>query len=152
MEKDCKNVVLMVNPSEVGERALKKAIEIVKDNNCKKLGLLFVVDKEFFSGDSSGYVKPDFLVEKGLEGIGDAILDNVENTIKKTGNVNINIERIILHGETAQEILKFVQSNDIDMFIIPKEKRGPIEKFITGGDIGEDIDKIEKYVKTVIVE
>ncbi len=152
MDKSCNSVVLMVKPSDVGGRALKKALDIMHENGCDKLGLLFVIDKEFFSGDSSGYVKPDFLVEKGLEGIGDAILNNTEKTIKKIENGNINTERIILHGETAKEILQFVQNNSVDILIIPKDKRGPIEKFITGGDIDEFTKEIEKHTKLITVE
>ncbi len=146
-----KKIVLIVKASDVGEKALKKALEKTKEYECDRLSLLFVVDKDFFSGDSSGYVKPDYLVEKGLENIGDAILDNMEQIIKKTDE-NIRAERIVLHGRTADEILKFVQENKVDVLIVPKDKRGPIEKFLTGGDIYEFIKKIEKYTNTIIVE
>ena len=146
-----KRIVLIVKASDVGEKALEKAVSIMKENNCNELTLLFVADMDFFSGNSSGYVKPDYLVEKGLEGIGRAVLDSMEKTAKEIDE-NIETERIVLNGNTAEEILRFVKENKVDMLIIPKDKRGPIEKFLTGGDIGEFIGEIEKYTKAITVE
>jgi len=151
MDSCNKRIVLIVKASDIGEKALQKAVSIMKENNCDELSLLFVADMDFFSGNSSGYVKPDYLVEKGLEGIGRAVLDNMEKTAQEIDK-NIKTERIVLNGNTAEEILRFVKENKVDILIIPKDERGPIEKFLTGGDIGEFIDEIEKYTKVITVE
>lgn len=151
MNQDSKKIVLIVKASEVGERALKKAIDILEQFKCKKLYLLFVVDNDFFSGVASGYTKSKEDVEKGLEDIGDAILRKMEELVKESKK-DVVTERVVLYGDTAEEILKFVKNNSIDMLIIPKDKRGPIEKSLTGGDVTRFMKEIEKYTIPVMVE
>ncbi len=145
-----KKIVLVVKASEVGERGLKKAIDIIREEDCNKLYLLFVVDHDFFSGDGASYVKSKQQVDKGLEGIGDAILRTMEDMLEETDK-SIESQRVILHGKTAEEIMNFAKNNKVDVLIIPKDQRGPIEKFITGGDITPFIDEIKKYVDKVVV-
>ncbi len=148
--ENCNKVVLVVKASEVGERGLLRSLDILKQKNCKNLSLLFVVDHDFFSGAGAGYVKANKTVDEGLEGIADAILRKMEDMIEEQGS-DVATERIILHGKTIEEIIKFVKENVVDVLIIPKDKRGPIEKFITGGDIGPFIEELESYVKEVVV-
>jgi nucleotide-binding universal stress UspA family protein len=149
--ENCKKIILVVKTSEVGERALKKSMDIIEENGCNKLGLLFVVDHDFFSGAGASYVKSKYEVDKGLEGIADAILRTMKSTIKESGK-NIQTEDIILHGKTAEEIIKYVKENNIDILIIPRAKRGPIEKFITGGDITPFIEELKQYTKPIVIE
>ncbi len=151
MNQNNKKIVLIVKASEVGERALKKSIDILEEFKCRKLYLLFVVDSDFFSGIASSYIKSEKYVEKGLEDIGDAILRKMEELVKESKK-DISTERIILYGDTAEEVLNFVKNNNVDMLIIPKDKRGPIEKSLTGGDITRFIKEIEEYTIPVMVE
>ncbi len=148
---DCNKIVLVIKASEVGERALKKALDLLGEKRCSCLGLLFVVDHEFFSGSGSGYIKPNENIDKGLEGIADAILRKMEDYIEEHAK-GVKTQRIILHGETAEEILNYVKSNNIDILVIPKDKRGPIEKYITGGEIEPFIEDISKHTKPIVVE
>ncbi len=151
MADRCGRVVLVVKASKVGERALKKALEIMQQRNCETLGLLFVIDEEFFRDAAIGYVRLDDVIEKGLEGIADAVLTKMERLIEKEGKP-VKHERILLHGNTAEEVLKFVKENDVDILVIPRDKRGPIERFLVGGDITPFVRDIEKYCEVVLVE
>ncbi len=150
-DKTCKRVVLIVKASKVGERALDEALKIMDQEKCEKLSLLFVVDEEFFKGAGASYLHTDELFRESMEEIGRAILDKMEMLIKKKAG-DINYERIVLHGKTAEEILKFVKSNQIDILVLPRDRRGPIERFLIGGDITPFIKEIEKYTRVVVVE
>ncbi len=150
MSDNCKRVVLVVKASRVGERALEKALEIMEERNCDKLELVFVVDEEFFR-DAVGYIKAYDIVEEGLEEIADAVLTKMERLIKKSGKP-VNYERVILHGNTAEEILKFVKENSVDVVVLPKDKMGPIERFLMKDDITPFVKDIEHYAEVVLVQ
>ncbi len=146
-----KNVVLIAKGSKAGEAALFKALEIANELKCNKLFMLFVADNDFFAGDGSGFSKSEESVNEGLDAIGDAILRKLIN-IAKEMDEKIKVETIVLHGNTASEILDFVKNNKIDVLVIPRDKRGPIEKSLTGGDIEPFIKEISNYTKLILVE
>ncbi|AEA33966.1 universal stress protein [Hippea maritima] len=142
-------VVVIAKGSEAGVKAAKKAASIAKQKNKRRIHLVFVNDVDFYSGEGMGYVRED--MAKSLENIGDAIMRKLEHAIKEE-HQDVEIERIELHGKTAEEILKFLNENDIEILIIPKEERGPIEKSLTRGDIEPFFNEIQQRVKCILVE
>jgi len=142
-------LVVVAKGSEIGHKAAKEAATIAKNKNIKTIHLLFVNDIDFYSGGGISYLKEE--LQKSLENIGDAIIRMLTETIKEH-NPDVNIEKIELTGKTAEEILRFVNENEIDIFIIPKDKRGPIEKSIVGGDIEPFIEEIRKRTNVITIE
>ncbi len=142
-------LVVVAKGSEIGHKAAEEAAIIAKDKNIKTIHLLFVNDIDFYSGGGISYLKEE--LQKSLENIGDAIIRMLTETIKKH-NPDVNIEKIELAGKTAEEILKFVNENEIDIFIIPKDKRGPIEKSLVGGEIEPFFDQIKERTNLIVVQ
>ncbi len=141
-------IVLIAKGSPNGEKAAQKAAQLAKEKSINTIHILFVNDTEFFKG--GGFVHLEKELEKSLDNIGTIIMDKLEKVIKQS-NSNIDIKRIELKGNTAEEILKFVNENKVDTLIIPKEERGPIEKSLTGGDIEPFFNEIKKKVKNLII-
>ncbi len=141
-------LVLIAKGSPNGEKAALKAASLSKERDINTVYLLFVNDTEFFKG--GGFVHLDRELEKSLDNIGNIIMDKLERVIKEN-NSNIEVKRIELTGNTADEILKFVNENEVDTLIIPKDERGPIERSLTGGDIEPFFSEIKKKIKNLII-
>jgi len=141
-------LVVIAKGSEIGEKAVKKALEIAKENGFRTIHLLFVNDTDFFSKGS--YVHLEKELELSIENIGKVIMEKLENIIKASDG-QIDVERIELRGKTAEEILRFVKENTVKTLIIPKEERGPIERSLIHGDIEPFFNEIKQYVNNFIV-
>ncbi|WP_035587713.1 universal stress protein [Hippea jasoniae] len=141
-------IVVVAKGSEVGLKAAKEAVKIAKDKNYKEIYLLFVNDPNFYSGEGISVGKDD--VSESLKHIGDAVISKLTDYIKKEDQ-DLEVRSIILYGATAEEIVKFLQVNKVDVFIIPKDKRGPIERSIVGGDIEPFYKEIAKLTNCVVV-
>ncbi|WP_022669989.1 universal stress protein [Hippea alviniae] len=142
-------LVVIAKGSDVGHKAAEEAAIIARDKNIDTIHLLFVNDIDFYSGGGILHLKEE--LQKSLENIGDAIIRMLTETIKKH-NSNVNVKKIELSGKTAEEILKFVNENDINILIIPKDKRGPIEKSLVGGEIEPFFDQIRKRTNLIVVQ
>ncbi len=140
-------LVVVAKGSEVGEKAVKKALEIAKERGINTIHLLFVNDTDFFS---RGFVRLNRELEIGIENIGNVIMEKLEKTIRSFDN-RISVKRIELKGKTAYEILKFVRENVVDILIIPKEERGPIERSLIHGDVEPFFNEIKQYVNNFVV-
>jgi len=151
-KKECKSLVLVAKGSEIGGIALEKAVDLFEKFRCKTLKIVLVLDADFFSTGLSGYTKPNADAKIGLEHIDNVIFEKLENRAKQI-NKNINIERVVLEGKTAEQILKYVkQHNDIYAIIIPQDERGPIEKSLLGGEIEPFFEEIKKSTKLIVVK
>ncbi len=141
-------LVLVAKGSPIGQKAAIKAAELSRDKNIKTIHILFVNDTEFFK--SGGFVHLDKELERSLNRIGDIIMNKIEKIIKEN-NKNAEVKRIELKGKTAEQILNFVNENEIETLIVPKEERGPIERSLIGGDIEPFFNEIKKKVKNLII-
>ncbi len=141
-------LVVVAKGSEVGEKAVKRALEIAKEDNIRTIYLLFVNDTDFFS--KGGYVRLEKELEAGIENIGKVIMEKLEDVIKSSDN-QIKVERVELKGKTAEEILRFVKENVVKTLIVPKEERGPIERSLIHGDIEPFFNEIKQYVNNFII-
>ncbi len=152
IQKECRSLVLVAKGSKIGEVALEKAVDLYEKFKCSTLKILLVLDTDFFSTGLSGYTKARTDAEIGFKHIDKVIFEKLENRAKQI-NKDINIEKVILKGKTAEEILKYVKRhNDIYTIIIPQDERGPIEKSLVGGEIAPFFEEISKYTKLVVVK
>ncbi|WP_025270126.1 universal stress protein [Hippea sp. KM1] len=142
-------LVVVAKGSEKGVEAARSAARIARKNNKDKVHLLFINDTDFYSGEGLGFVKDD--LRKSMENIGDAIMRKLEHEIKKE-YPEVEVERIELEGKTAEELMRFLKEHDIEVLIIPKEERGPIERSLTGGDIEPFFNEIQQRVKCILIE
>ena len=141
-------LVVVAKGSEVAKKAIKKALEIAKNDGIDVIHLIFVNDTSFYS--KSGYVNLERELERGIENISRIVLSKLEKMITDADS-GIRVEKVELKGKTAEEILKFVKTNKVDTLIIPKEERGPIEKSLTHGDIEPFFNEIKQNVENFIV-
>ncbi len=141
-------LVVVAKGSEVAKKAIKKALEIAKNDGIDVIHLIFVNDTSFYS--KSGYVNLERELERGIENISRIVLSKLEKMITDEDS-GIRVGKVELKGKTAEEILKFVKTNKVDTLIIPKEERGPIEKSLTHGDIEPFFNEIKQNVENFIV-
>ena len=141
-------LVVVAKGSEVARKAIKKALEIAKNDGIDVIHLIFVNDTSFYS--KSGYVNLERELERGIENISRIVLSKLEKMITDEDS-GIRVGKVELKGKTAEEILKFVKTNKVDTLIIPKEERGPIEKSLTHGDIEPFFNEIKQNVENFIV-
>ncbi len=143
-------LVVLVKDCPSCKRAVKMASKIAKEENIDTVHLLFVNDTDFFAGGGTAYLEKE--LEQGLEHIGEAIFDKMENLLREDNGI-VNVNRIELKGKMSKVIFDFIENNKVGTFIIPLEERGPIEKIVTSEDIAPYIEKIkEKVDKCIIVE
>ncbi len=141
-------LVVVAKGSEVAKKAIKKALEIAKNDGIDEMHLIFVNDTSFYS--KSGYVNLERELEQGIENISRVVLSKLEKIVSDEDD-GIKVSKIELKGKTAKEILKFVKTNKVKTLVIPKEERGPIEKSLTHGDIEPFFNEIKQNVENFIV-
>ena len=129
-----KKILVATDGSNNSDNAVQMAVEMANKHGAELL-IVYVVPK----GDIPKKVI-EYLREEGADGglgklssklIGEAILEPVLKKVKSQG-CNA-CKWIVLHGDPAQEILKFAKSRKVDMIVMGKGGQGILKGMLLGG-------------------
>ncbi len=125
-----------------GSRDSLKALEVAKDISGvfnSKIVLLHVVDLDNVGESPTHALDADTLEKIRIEK--SSILDEAD---KKVGN--IASEKLCVLGDPAEEILKKLEEDDIDLIVIAKKGLSGIERYIIGSVSKKVIEHSPKSV------
>ena len=128
-----KNILYPIDLDSKNISSLKKALEFAQFFNCP-IHILYVNDIE------AGYRHPTDRE--------DAVALKVKEIVDESFLENLDITYAISKGETAEEIVKYAQNNNIDLIIIGHKHRG---KLYTSLFDSTDVSTIDKALLPVLV-
>jgi len=134
-----KEIICIVKGGKIGEKAVKKAIVIAKEESAKLI-LLFSSDTDYLLSGNFG-ISSDDIATKGIENIGKTLINQYKDEAEEAG---IKVSSKIVEGNLLDELSKMIKRNNNSILLIPKLKRGPIEKFLIGSSIDEYIESLKK--------
>ncbi len=144
MSSRYKKILIATDGSDYVKKAVTHAIEIAKLSGAK-LYAVYVIEKKptsgiksyFYTDIPTGGVK-EILRKEGLNTDielrilreeGDVAIKYIEYLAKKEG---LHIEKLIVTGNPAEEILKLAEENSVDLIVMGTLGRSGIEKFLLG--------------------
>jgi len=139
---DVKKIVVTTDLSENSLRALPYANNIAKGCSAK----VYLVHVLTDMGTTIGYIPsiPLATIEEEMKKSTSKQLKNIELRMFSKG---VDVETVILKGNPANEIAKFVEKNDIDLVVISTTGKGALEKLL----IGSVAEKIVKHVHASVL-
>ncbi len=139
---DVKKIVVTTDLSENSLRALPYANNIAKGCSAK----VYLVHVLTDMGTTIGYIPsiPLATIEEEMKKSTSKQLKNIELKMFSKG---VDVETVILKGNPANEIAKFVEKNDIDLVVVSTTGKGALEKLL----IGSVAEKIVKHVHTSVL-
>lgn len=129
-----KNILYAIDLDSKSLSSLEKALEFAQLFNAR-IHILYVNDSQ------AGYRHP--------ADHEDAIALRVKETIPETFMENIEIIYAVSRGNTAEEILKYVQRNQIDLIIVGHKHRGKLYSSLFDSTDINIIDTVSLPVLTV---
>lgn len=121
--------------------ALRRAISLAKAF-CSKLYVIHVIPTKLPFATRAHAAIPQELYEVQFEHAKD-VLSSASKAAKEEG---IEAETVLLEGDPAEEILKFVNDNGIDLLVVgSKEKEGTLK------NLGSVSSKIAEQSKTSVL-
>ena len=122
---DVKLVLFPTDFSEYSLHALKKAVEVAKENNAK-LYLIHVIEEPQYWYVEGHIYYHQFAKEMGIE-----VSARIEK-IKEEYCGNLDVETTILRGIPYYEIVKYASDKKIDLIIIGTHGRSGLEHILMG--------------------
>lgn len=120
------NILIATDGSLHTRNAVKQGLAIAKLSGAK-VYVVYVVDTAAFASmpmDATWESMYDLLRKEG-----EAAAMGIE---KEAGNQGIKIEKVILEGNPAQEIVKFADANKIDLIVMGTLGKSGLERFLLG--------------------
>lgn len=125
-----KKILIATDGSEYIKKAVTHAIELTKLSGAQ-LHAVYVMDIKTDYGPKS-YLSTD-ISTRGLENFlrqeGEEALKYIE---EQAGEEDLRVEKWIVKGHPAEEILKLAEEQSVDMIIMGTLGRSGIEKFVLG--------------------
>lgn len=120
------SILIATDGSQHTKNAVKHGLALAKLSNAKVYAV-YVIDIAAFASipvDATWENMHEFLKKEG-----EAAIKNVEEDAASQG---IKIEKIILEGNPAQEIVKFASANNIDLIVMGTLGKSGLERFLLG--------------------
>ncbi len=125
-----KKILIATDGSEYIKKAVTYAIELAKLSTAE-LHAVYVMDirtdygpKSYLSTDISTEALEDFLRHEGEKAI--------KYIEEQAGEEGLRVEKWIIKGHPAEEILKLADEQSVDMIVMGTLGRSGIEKFVLG--------------------
>ncbi|MFQ6055600.1 MAG: universal stress protein [Methanosarcinales archaeon] len=121
-----KNILIATDGSEYTKKAIKYGVEIAKLSE-SKIYAIYVVDTTAFAS-----ISMDAALENMYELLhqeGDAATKYIEELAIDAG---VAVERFILDGNPAEEIVNFANNNSIDLIVMGTMGKSGLDRFLLG--------------------
>ena len=133
-------ILVAVDGSEHSDRALKFAIKLSKQNDCR-LYAIHVIDQKII--DNYKVLKRDkFELREDLIEKGQAISLDIKNSVE---NENINIQTLIKEGIPYQQIVETSKEIKADLIIVAHEGN---KSAFTSHHVGSTTKHLIEYIET----
>ncbi len=148
-----KNILVPVDGSEHSGKALALAADIAEKYDAN-LSVLFVASPEidgdlhhFASTEYSSEYIPKYgrVVREISEQVARKIIDGMIKKVKS----KVMISKVILYGDPATQIVKYVEDNNFDMIIIGSRGLGTI-KGVLMGSVSRKVSKLVECTCMII--
>jgi len=122
-----KKVMIATDGSENTEKAVITAVEIAKYMEAKLYAVHVVPQIQAPVAKGGGLAK---VREEHIKSDGEKAIDHVEELAKKNG---IDVEKKVLSGNPADEIIQFSQNNAVDLIVMGRFGKSGVKRFLIGG-------------------
>lgn len=122
------NIVAAYDGSKASNKALDKAIDLVKLTPDATLTVLHIFDYPRFYV-AEGYAPIPASMNKDFYELAEKTVEEAKNRLEEAG---VTAEVKMLQGSPADVILKYVKSNDNDVIVIGSRGLGTIREFVLG--------------------
>ncbi len=149
-----KKILVAVDGSESAQKAAKKAAEFAESLKAE-VTLIHVYTEtaqipvnQF--NEVASYLSAETLEsvmqqqEDTIKAKRQAILDQDAEFFERKG---ISPEKILLHGDPADEVCDYAEENDFDLIIVADKGHGKVERFL----LGSISDKIVRHSKKTVM-
>ncbi len=131
------HIAIAVDGSDNSMRAVAEAVKIAKLCGLKKVDVISVIAIDVYSD----------MVYDPVEAHGDTQKELVQPALDAFAAEGIEAELELLHGRPAEEILRYVQRNDVDMLVIGSRGLNALQEFA----IGSVSHKVIKHCKCPVL-
>lgn len=136
-----RNILVPLDGSELAERSLKHALEIASAGK-GRLILLTVVEPV-----NPGLIFSTGGFGKGAEDLLDGLIEQKETEAKeyivglvaRFKNIEVELQTVLKTGKAAEEIIKFADSNNVDLIIMSTHGPSGINRLVMGSVTDEVI-------------
>lgn len=127
-----KKILVPVDGSDVSKLAAEKAVETA--NLYKgKLIFIYVVDtRGIYTYDIGGIVSIPFNYPKITDQLMDVRTKFLDDFVSQIGIKDIDVERVVLHGEPSDKILEYAKNEKCDMIIMGRRGLSKARRFFVG--------------------
>jgi nucleotide-binding universal stress UspA family protein len=137
-----KTILIAVDRSGYKEKIISYAITLAKSLGAEIIAL-HVIDRSSLgaAGDLLGYYRGGNTeeYEKEMKEVGERLLAEVEDVIKKYGNINVTRE-VIIDTSIANGIITYAENKKVDLILIGAKGTSGLEKFMLGGVVSKVIN------------
>ncbi|HIH44306.1 MAG TPA: universal stress protein [Candidatus Methanoperedenaceae archaeon] len=138
-----KKVMVATDGSEYTKKAVKYGIEIAKLSD-SKLYAIYVVDTAAFASipmDSAWESMYGLLKQEGD--------DATKQVADAAADSGIEVERLVVEGHPADEIVNAAEDNSVDMIVMGTLGKSGLERFLLGS-VAEKVMRISKIPVMVV--
>jgi nucleotide-binding universal stress UspA family protein len=139
-----RKIMIATDGSELVKRAVHTAIEIAKISEAKLYAVYVISLGGYDSILHFRDAERKNEMREHLRTDGKEALAYVENAGKIA---NIEVESVILEGNSAEEIIDFAEENDIDLIVMGTHGRTGIQGFL----IGSVAEKVVRHSKSTVL-
>lgn len=139
-----KKILIANDGSENARRAISHGIDIAKISGAEVYAVYVVSDEHAkVSGKVMGWAEP---FEEYLTDRGELATTDVEKSGKET---EVKVEKVLLKGSPAEQILDYSEKNDIDLVVMGTQGLTGIKRFLIGS-VAENVIRHSKVPVLVV--
>jgi len=149
-------VLLTLSTTRKSNKCIKEAIEIASKGDVTLI-ILFVIDEEIPQKILEKLTEDGWIGGKPTENLFNAVLDEytlqgkdkvaeIEEQAKRKG---IRYKSIIRKGKFLDEVLKVVESENVNQILVTRRKRSSVSRFFLGSAVAELEKKVPCEVKII---
>ena len=139
-----KKILIANDGSENARRAVSHGIDIAKISGAEVYAVYVVSDEHAkVSGKVMGWAEP---FEEYMTDRGEVATADVEKSGKAT---EVRVEKVLLKGSPAEQILDYSEKNDIDLVVMGTQGLTGIKRFLIGS-VAENVIRHSKVPVLVV--
>ncbi len=139
-----KKILIANDGSENARRAISHGMDVARLSGAEVYAVYVVSDEHAkVSGKVMGWAEP---FEEYLTDRGELATADVEKSGKET---EVKVEKVLLKGSPAEQILDYAENNDIDLIVMGTQGLTGIKRFLIGS-VAENVIRHSKVPVLVV--